>query len=192
MNTTSSTLPACEHVESKSIQGVGLIKLQFHPGTDMAQAPNEARRSATSTAPAPLCHGNRGRLRDAVRRWQRPGRRPRLLQQDEDSRRASGRGALQGAPVVRDLARALSATAAVRLQPAHILVRLDPDKLRSYNMSPDEVVQALGAGNTVSQSGKRPHRRPHANVPVNSVVGDFNGLNNIPIRSHGTQDDLHT
>src|SRR5215813_6966136 len=27
-----------EHVESKSIQGVGLVKLQFHPGTDMAQA----------------------------------------------------------------------------------------------------------------------------------------------------------
>jgi multidrug efflux pump subunit AcrB len=27
-----------EHVESKSIQGVALIKLQFHPGTDMAAA----------------------------------------------------------------------------------------------------------------------------------------------------------
>src|SRR5207253_7855848 len=27
-----------EHVESKSIQGVGLIKLQFQPGTDMAGA----------------------------------------------------------------------------------------------------------------------------------------------------------
>src|SRR5881275_3409041 len=27
-----------EHVESKSIQGVGLIKLQFHPGTDMSGA----------------------------------------------------------------------------------------------------------------------------------------------------------
>src|ERR1700754_4834029 len=27
-----------EHVESKSIQGVGLIKLQFHAGTNMAQA----------------------------------------------------------------------------------------------------------------------------------------------------------
>src|ERR1700740_3161637 len=27
-----------EHVESKSIQGVALIKLQFHPGTDMAGA----------------------------------------------------------------------------------------------------------------------------------------------------------
>src|SRR5260221_10403413 len=27
-----------EHVESKSIQGVGLIKLQFHPGTNMSAA----------------------------------------------------------------------------------------------------------------------------------------------------------
>src|SRR5260370_8129764 len=27
-----------EHVESKSIQGMGLLKLQFHPGTNMAQA----------------------------------------------------------------------------------------------------------------------------------------------------------
>src|SRR6202045_48407 len=27
-----------EHVESKSIQGAGLIKLQFHPGTDMSRA----------------------------------------------------------------------------------------------------------------------------------------------------------
>src|ERR1700692_2880220 len=27
-----------EHVESKSIQGIGLVKLQFHPGTNMAQA----------------------------------------------------------------------------------------------------------------------------------------------------------
>src|ERR1700726_3236310 len=30
-----------EHVESKSIQGVSLMKLQFHPGTNMAQATAE-------------------------------------------------------------------------------------------------------------------------------------------------------
>src|SRR5258708_38972578 len=33
--------PGIEHVERKSIQGVGLIKLQFHPGTNMAQATAE-------------------------------------------------------------------------------------------------------------------------------------------------------
>ena len=27
-----------EHVESKSIQGASIMKLQFHPGTDMSQA----------------------------------------------------------------------------------------------------------------------------------------------------------
>src|SRR5690242_18068371 len=27
-----------EHIESKSIQGAAIIKLQFHPGTNMAQA----------------------------------------------------------------------------------------------------------------------------------------------------------
>ena len=34
-----------EHVESKSIQGAALMKLLFHPGTDMTQA--MARRSGT-------------------------------------------------------------------------------------------------------------------------------------------------
>src|SRR5438067_825495 len=42
-----------EHVESKSIQDVGLIKLQFHPGTNMAQP--RRRRSLTSTAPVRSC-----------------------------------------------------------------------------------------------------------------------------------------
>src|ERR1051325_8589583 len=35
-------LTGIEHVESRSIQGVGLVKLQFHPGTNMAQAMAES------------------------------------------------------------------------------------------------------------------------------------------------------
>jgi multidrug efflux pump subunit AcrB len=68
-----------------------------------------------------------------------------------------------------------------------ILVRLDPNKLRSYNMSPDEVVRALAAGNTVSPSGNVRIGDLLPMVPVNSVVGDFRGLSDIPIRSQGTQ-----
>src|SRR6516225_2684695 len=30
-----------EHVESRSIQGASILKLQFHPGTDMSQALSE-------------------------------------------------------------------------------------------------------------------------------------------------------
>src|SRR5215813_11571657 len=34
-----------------------------------------------------------------------------------------------------------------------VVVRLDPDRLRSYHMSPDEVMKALSAGNAISPSG---------------------------------------
>src|SRR5216684_6047254 len=34
-------ITSIEHVESKSIQGAAIIKLQFHPGTDMSQALSE-------------------------------------------------------------------------------------------------------------------------------------------------------
>src|SRR5258707_1507518 len=68
-----------------------------------------------------------------------------------------------------------------------IVVSLDPDKLRSYNMSPDEVVQALGTGNTVSPSGNVRIGDLMPMVPGNSVAGDFKGLHNIPIGSRGTQ-----
>jgi multidrug efflux pump subunit AcrB len=54
-------------------------------------------------------------------------------------------------------------------------------------MSPDEVVQALGTGNTVSPSGNVRIGDLMPMVPVNFVVDDFKGLSNIPIRSHGTQ-----
>jgi multidrug efflux pump subunit AcrB len=54
-------------------------------------------------------------------------------------------------------------------------------------MSPDEVVRALAAGNTVSPSGNIRIGDLWPTVPVNSVVGDIKGLNNIPIRSQGTQ-----
>ena len=41
------------HVESKTIQGMGIVKLYFHPGTDMGQA--MAETSATSIAAGRSC-----------------------------------------------------------------------------------------------------------------------------------------
>src|ERR1700712_2928216 len=50
-----------EHVESKSIQGASLMKLQFHPGTDMSQAMaetvsyvNRARAFMPAGTPGPF------------------------------------------------------------------------------------------------------------------------------------------
>src|SRR6201987_230626 len=174
-----------EHVESKSIQGVGLIKLQFHPGTNMAQATAETVGYV-----------------DRARAFMPAGTVPPFVMRFDGgsvpvgdlvfSSKSKTVAELQDAALfkVRPLFATLpgvSAPPPFGSSQRTILVRLDPEKLRSYNMSPDEVVQALGAGNTVSPSGNVRIGDLMPIVPVNSVVGDFKGLSNIPIRSHGTQ-----
>src|SRR3979411_966724 len=174
-----------EHVESKSIQGAALIKLQFQPGTDMAGAMAEAasyvnRTRAlmpTGTVPPFVMRFDAGSVPvgDLVF-----SSKTKTVAELQDAALFKVRPLFATLPGV-------SAPPPFGSSQRTILVRLDPDKLRSYNMSPDEVVQALGAGNTVSPSGNVRIGYLMPMVPVDSVVGDFKGLNNIPIRSHGTQ-----
>ena len=73
-----------EHVESKSIQGAALIKLQFHPGTDMAAGHGGDGRLRE---PRPRLHaaGHGAAVRHALRRGQRAGGRSRLHERDQDA-----------------------------------------------------------------------------------------------------------
>ena len=171
-----------EHVESKSIQGVALIKLQFHPGTDMAQATAETVSyvdRARAFMPA-------GTVPPFVMRFDAGGVPVRDLVFSSKHKTVAE---FQDAALfrVRPLFATGSAPPPFGSSQRTILVRLDPGKLRSYNMSPDEVVRALAAGNTVSPSGNVRIGDVMPMVPVNSVVGDFKGRSNIPIRSQGKQ-----
>src|SRR3954470_23463645 len=165
-----------EHVESKSIQGVALIKLQFHPGTNMAQATAETVSyvdRARAFMPA-------GTVQPFVLRFD-AGSVP--VGDLVFSSKTKTVAELQDAALfkVRPLFATLpgvSAPPPFGSSQRTILVRLDPGKLRAYNMSPDEVVRALGAGNTVSPSGNVRICDLMPMVPVNSVVGDFKGLSN--------------
>jgi multidrug efflux pump subunit AcrB len=174
-----------EHVESKSIQGVGLVKLQFHPGTNMAQATAETVAYV-----------------DRARAFMPAGTVPPFVMRFDGgsvpvgdlvfSSKTKTVAELQDAALfkVRPLFATLpgvSAPPPFGSSQRTILIRLDPGKLRSYNMSPDEVVRALAAGNAVSPSGNVRIGEFMPMVPVNSVVGDFKDLSNIPIRSQGTQ-----
>src|ERR1700751_1432542 len=174
-----------EHVESKSIQGVALIKLQFHPGTNMAQATAETvsyvdRARAfmpTGTVPPFVMRFDAGSVPVGDLVFSSTTKTVAELQDPALFRARPLFATLPG----------VSAPPPFGSSQRTILVRLDPEKLRSYNMSPDEVVRALAAGNTVSPSGNLRIGDLWPTVPVNSVVGDIKGLNNIPIRSQGTQ-----
>ena len=176
-----------EHVESKSIQGVGLIKLQFHPGTDMAGAMaetvnyvNRARAfMPTGTVPPFVMRFDAGSVPVGD-----------LVFSDESGK--LGVKALQDAALfrVRPLfatLRGVSAPPPFGGSPRSIVVSADPDRLRAYNMSPDEVVQAITKGNTISPSGNVRFGNEMPMVPVNSVVTDVQRLGDVPIRSDGTR-----
>src|SRR5947208_3294634 len=170
-----------EHVESKSIQGVGLVKLQFHPGTDMAQATAETvsyvdRARAfmpTGTVPPFVLRFDGGSVPvgDLVF-----SSKTKTVAELQDAALFKVRPLFATLPGV-------SAPPPFGSSQRTILVRVDPNKLRSYNMSPDEVVRALAAGNTVTPSGNVRIGNLWPMVPVHCVVGDFRGLSDIPIRS---------
>ena len=137
-----------DHVESKSIQGVALIKLQFHAGTDMAQALAETvsyvdrARSfmPTGTVPPFVVRFDAGGVPvgDLVF-----SSKTKTVAQLQDAALFKVRPLFATLPGV-------SAPPPFGSSQRTILVRVDPGKLRSYSMSPDEVVRALAAGNTVS------------------------------------------
>ena len=176
-----------EHVESKSIQGAALIKLQFHPGTDMAAAMAETV-SYVNRAHAFMPVGT---VPPFVMRFD-AGSVPvgDLVFSDESGK--LGVKDLQDAALfqVRPLFATLpgvSAPPPFGGSPRAIVISVDPDRLRAYNMSPDEIVQALAKGNAISPSGNVRFGDEMPMVPVNSVVTDIKHLGDIPIRSDGTR-----
>src|ERR1700747_2687471 len=140
-----------EHVESKSIQGVALIKLQFHPGTDMAQATAQTISyvdRARAFMPA-------GTVPPFVMRFDAGSVPVGFLVFSSQTR---GLGEIQDLALNR--VRPLFATLpGVSAPPPFggnartIVVTVDPDRLRAYHMSPEEVVRAVSAGNIIMPAG---------------------------------------
>src|SRR6059036_967492 len=170
-----------EHVESKSIQGAALIKLQFHPGTDMAQAMSET-----------VAYVNRARA------FMPPGTVPPFIMRFDAGSVPVGNlvfsSETRSVGEMQDLAlnrvRPLFATLpGVSAPPPFggsarsIVVNVKPDRLRAYNMSPDEIVAALTAANCISPSGNMPIKRKYPMVPLNSVVKNIKDLESVPIRT---------
>src|SRR5438128_332722 len=142
-----------EHVESRSIQGVGLVKLQFHPGTNMAQAMAET-----------ISYVNRSRA------FMPPGTVPPFVMQfgagsvpvgdlvfsSDNPKRTVGEMQDWALQKVRPLFATLpgvSAPPPFGGSQRTIVVRVDPDRLRQYRLSPEDVVLAVNRSSTVVPSG---------------------------------------
>jgi multidrug efflux pump subunit AcrB len=168
------------HVESRNVQGVSLMKLFFHPGTDMAQAMAET-----------VGYVNRSRA------MMPPGTVPPFIMRFDTGSVPVGYlvlnseiktvGEIQDQALfkVRPMFASIpgvSAPPPFGGNARTVVVRADPDRLRAYNISPDEVVRSLTTGNTISPSGsiRTPTSMPL--VPSNAMVVEPKDLGNISIR----------
>jgi multidrug efflux pump subunit AcrB len=168
------------HVESRNIQGVALMKLFFHPGTDMAQAMAETigyiTRSRAFMPP--------GTVSPFVMRFD-VGSIPVGYLVLRSETKTIGEIQDQALFKVRPMFASLpgvSAPPPFGGNQRTIVVRVDPDRLRSYQMSPDEVISAISAGNSISPSGNVRIGDKMAIVPINSLVRQVKDLETIPIR----------
>ena len=169
-----------EHVESRSIQGATLLKLFFHEGTNMSQAVAET-----------VAQVNRSRA------FMPPGTVPPFVV------RFDGGSVPVGYLVFSSETRSLGEIqdlALNRIRPMFgtlpgvsapppfggnqrtVVVRIDPNRLRAYRLSGEEVVRSLSRGNVVTPSGSVRIGDFTEMVPVNSVVRDVEELLEIPVR----------
>src|SRR4051812_19195311 len=169
------------HVESRNVQGMALMKLFFHPGTNMAQAMAETiayvNRSRAFMPP--------GTVSPFVMRFDTGSVPVGYLVLRSDTRSVAEINDLALFSVRPTFASlpGVSAPPPFGAGARSLVVTVDPQRLQSYGMAPDEIVLALTKGNAISPSGNIPIGDKYPIVPVNSVVKDASQLLSIPIRT---------
>src|SRR5579883_2075433 len=170
-----------DHVESKSIQGAALMKLVFHEGTNMSQAMSETvgyvNRARSFMPP--------GTVQPFITRFDAGSVAVGML---VFSSTGHSQGELQDYALNR--VRPLFATLpGVSAPPPFggnqrtIVVTLDPAKLRQYQISPEEAIQAVSKSSVVMPSGNMWTGKIERIARTNAALGaNLGELLDTPIR----------
>jgi multidrug efflux pump subunit AcrB len=169
------------HVESRNVQGMSLMKLSFHPGTNMAQAMAETityvNRSRafmpTGTVPPFVMRFDTGSV---------PVGYLVLSSETKTLAEIQDQALFKVRPMFASLP-GVSAPPPFGGSQRTVVVRVDPDRLRAYEMSPDDVVNALATGNAVTPSGNVHIGDKYPIVPSNAIAPTLPELGEIPLPS---------
>ncbi|GAB3276039.1 efflux RND transporter permease subunit [Larkinella harenae] len=172
-------------IETKNIQGLTLIKLSFYEGTNMAQAAAEVS-SYTNRAQAIFP----------------PGSQPPFILRFDASTLPVGQLVLSS-PIrtnneLQDMAnvyvRARFSAIPGLVAPAPfggnsrtIVIRADPELLRSHNLTPDQLVAALRVNNQATPAGNVRVGDLNYFTPANTTIKNVKDFENIPIYTGAVQ-----
>jgi len=170
-----------ENVEAKSIQGTALLRLTFHPGTNMSEAlaqtisyVNRARAFMPPGTVSPfVIRYDAGTLPVGYLVFSSPSRTLGEIQDVALNRVRPVFATLPG----------VSSPPPFGGNQRTIVVNVEPNKLHAYGLSPQSVVQALLAGNSIQPAGNAHIGNYQALVTTDSTVGQITDLLNIPLRN---------
>jgi len=168
-------------VESHSIQQVAMVKLSFFPGTDMGLA----MAQVTACAARAMSQMPIGTLPPLVIRMDEGSVPVGYLVLESESTPLGKVGDLANnyiRPLVQKNVPGTIGTPPFGPNVRSILVNVDPDKLRNYNLNPQDVVQALMRGNVVIPAGNLYMRDLMPVVPTNALVKNIQEMGEIPLK----------
>jgi hydrophobic/amphiphilic exporter-1 (mainly G- bacteria), HAE1 family len=172
-----------EHIESRSLTGVSLIKIYFQPGTD----PNAALSNISNLAMADL-------------RRLPPGTLPPVVLGMDASSQPVCLVTLKGKGLnetnLKDLAQFQVRNQIASVQGAsvpqpfggryrQIMVYVDPQKLEAHNLSLMDVVHGINDSNLILPAGDVRIGPKDYNIYANSQVSSPEALNDVPLKSVG-------
>ncbi|HEY4109950.1 efflux RND transporter permease subunit [Puia sp.] len=173
-----------KNIESRSIQGLSMIKLTFYENTDMAEASAQValqvNRSAAFFPP--------GALPPQVVRFDASSlpvgelvfsSKTRPLKDIFDLALTRVRPLFATVP-------GLSAPPPFGSNARSVLINVNPEKLRMFNLSADEVVQAIARNNAITPSGNLRVDSTMYVTSINSLEGKVQHFEDIPVRSNGS------
>lgn len=173
-------IPGIDHIESQTIQNISMMKVYFHPGTNMAEALSTcvAMVSRARTLMPP------GTLEPFVLRFD-AGSLPvgqlvlasktKTIDQLQDLAFVRVRPELGTIP-------GASAPPPFGGNARTIVIKVDSSKLRRFNISGDMIVDALATGNVVVPAGNVRIGDYMQITPINTDLPDIHQLDYLPIK----------
>ncbi|MFD1256615.1 efflux RND transporter permease subunit [Mucilaginibacter terrae] len=168
-------------ITSKNIQGLTLLKLSFYEGTDMgeasAQVALQVNRAMKFFPP--------GALPPQVLRFDAsslPVGQLVLSSKTRSLKDIYDLATTRVRPMFSSVA-GLSAPPPFGANSRSVIINVDPNKMRSYNLTPDEVVGALSKYNVMSPSGNLRMDNTMYVTTMNSLIGKVEDFGNIPVIS---------
>ena len=170
-----------QDIKSRNIQQVALCELSFFPGTDMGQA----MAQVVAMSDRAMSWMPKGTLPPMIMRMD-AGSVPVGYLVFESEKTSLGAMGDLAQNIIRPLVQK-NVPGTVAISPfgpnmRSIIINVDPQKLLDYNLTPQQVVDALAKGNTMIPAGNIYIKDSMPLVDNNATVVDIKRLGDIPLK----------